>query len=171
MSFYLFKYNWPVKKFAADLRISPSYLYQLLRKERKQSLHLALRIEHYTDGEVSVEDLCVKEELVISNRQAFLDSKPIEKRLESLEVIIKTLEERVKILERNCRQEIDSSFSCKYERDLQQCYFFNKDFFLAAVPSVGRSFTASLSIRVSGQEITWGSELLLRFKSPKSHNN
>jgi len=101
MRFYLFKYNLPVKKFAADLRISPSYLYQLLRKERKPSLHLALRIERYTDGEVSVEDLCVKEELVISNRQAFLDSKPIEKRLESLEVIIKTLEERVKILERN----------------------------------------------------------------------
>lgn len=38
MKDYLFKYDLPVKKFAADLGISVSYLYQLLKKERRPSL-------------------------------------------------------------------------------------------------------------------------------------
>lgn len=57
MKFYLFKHNLPVKKCAADLQISTSYLYQILSKERKPSLALALKIEHYTQGEVTVNDL------------------------------------------------------------------------------------------------------------------
>ena len=58
---YLFNLDLPVKKFAADLGISVSYLYQLLKNERRPSLELALRIEKLTQGNVSVDEL-LKEE-------------------------------------------------------------------------------------------------------------
>lgn len=57
MKDYLFKKNLTVKKFAADLDISTSYLYQLLRGERRPSLELAHKIEKYTKGEVTVKKL------------------------------------------------------------------------------------------------------------------
>ncbi|MCB1083769.1 MAG: helix-turn-helix transcriptional regulator, partial [Simkania sp.] len=47
MKDFLFRKNLTVKKFAGDLGISPSYLYQLLRGERKPSLQLAHKIEKY----------------------------------------------------------------------------------------------------------------------------
>lgn len=54
MKDYLFRNNLSVKQLAADLEISPSYLYQLIRGERKPSLELAQRIETITEGEVTV---------------------------------------------------------------------------------------------------------------------
>lgn len=54
MKDYLFRKNLSVKQLAADLEISPSYLYQLVRGERKPSLELAKKIETITDGEVTV---------------------------------------------------------------------------------------------------------------------
>lgn len=54
MKDYLFRNNLSVKQLAADLEISPSYLYQLIRGERKPSLELAQRIKTITEGEVTV---------------------------------------------------------------------------------------------------------------------
>ena len=54
MKDYLFRKNLSVKQLASDLRISPSYLYQLIRGERKPSLDLAQKIETLTEGEVTV---------------------------------------------------------------------------------------------------------------------
>lgn len=92
MKAYLFKYDLPVKQFASDLGISTSYLYQLLRKERKPSLELALKIEQYTNGEVSVQELLEeKPEIVAKN--------PIEEKIKYLETHLKRLEERLSMLE------------------------------------------------------------------------
>ncbi|MBF5058707.1 helix-turn-helix domain-containing protein [Candidatus Neptunochlamydia vexilliferae] len=54
MKDYLFKNNLSVKQVAGDLDISTSYLYQLIRRERKPSIELAQRIEEYTQGDVTV---------------------------------------------------------------------------------------------------------------------
>ncbi len=57
MKGYLLRNNITVKQFASDLGISTSYLYQLLRGERKPSLELAYRIEKHTEGEVTAGSL------------------------------------------------------------------------------------------------------------------
>ncbi|MCB1072103.1 MAG: helix-turn-helix transcriptional regulator [Chlamydiia bacterium] len=54
MKDYLFRKNLSVKQLAADLKISTSYLYQLIRGERKPSIELAQKIEEYTGGEVTL---------------------------------------------------------------------------------------------------------------------
>lgn len=54
MKDYIFRKNLSVKQLASDLEISPSYLYQLIRGERKPSLDLAQKIEIITGGEVTV---------------------------------------------------------------------------------------------------------------------
>lgn len=54
MKDYLFRKNLSVKQLAADLKISTSYLYQLIRGERKPSIELAQKIEEYTAGEVTL---------------------------------------------------------------------------------------------------------------------
>ncbi len=54
MKDYLFKNNLSVKQVAGDLDISTSYLYQLIRGERKPSIELAQRIEEYTGGDITV---------------------------------------------------------------------------------------------------------------------
>ena len=54
MKDYLFRKNLSVKQLASDLEISPSYLYQLIRGERKPSLDLAQKIEIITGGDVTV---------------------------------------------------------------------------------------------------------------------
>ncbi|WP_420421704.1 helix-turn-helix domain-containing protein [Simkania sp.] len=92
MKGYLFKYDLPVKKFASDLGISTSYLYQLLRKERKPSLELALKIEQYTNGEVTVKEL-------IEEKNSPIPKSPIEEKLKHLETHLNRLEERLNSLE------------------------------------------------------------------------
>ncbi|MCB1075662.1 MAG: helix-turn-helix domain-containing protein [Simkania sp.] len=92
MKAYLFKYDLPVKKFASDLGISTSYLYQLLKKERKPSLELALRIELYTNGEVTAKEL-------IEGKGKFTPQNPIVEKLKHLEKHLNRIEERLSTLE------------------------------------------------------------------------
>lgn len=54
---YLFRNNLTVKEFAFQLKISNSYLYQLINGDRKPSLKLALKIEECTQGDVDVKQL------------------------------------------------------------------------------------------------------------------
>lgn len=100
MKDFLFKHDVPVKKCAADLGISQSYLYQLLKKERKPSLELALRIEEYTKGEVTVSDLLGEGyEISTDNRQEFIENlieeklKPVEETLQYLDARLQRLED------------------------------------------------------------------------------
>lgn len=95
---YLFNRDLPVKKFAADLGISVSYLYQLLKNERKPSLELALKIERHTQGNVSVEALR-KEEKNRGSDNLNASEKVIESKLKAIESFVKDLDKRVKTLE------------------------------------------------------------------------
>ncbi len=95
---YLFNLDLPVKKFAADLGISVSYLYQLLKNERKPSLELALKIERHTQGSVSVESLR-KEEKNKGSNDLNASGKVIESKLKAVESFVKDLDKRVKTLE------------------------------------------------------------------------
>lgn len=97
---YLFKHDLPVKKFAADLGISVSYLYQLLKKERKPSLELALKIERHTQGKVSADELRIEESKLRSFDNLNPSEKVIESKLEAIESFVKELDKRVKMLER-----------------------------------------------------------------------
>jgi len=97
---YLFKHDLPVKKFAADLEISVSYLYQLLKKERKTSLELALKIERHTQGKVSVNELRKGVSKIKSFGNLHASEKVIESKLKAIENFVKDLDERVKTLER-----------------------------------------------------------------------
>ena len=92
---YLFRTNLPPKQFACDLEISVSYLYQLLRGERKPSLELAQKIEAYTGGEVTVSKLLGFEAKDTS------DCKPndYEIRLSSLEETTSKIQDTLKQIE------------------------------------------------------------------------
>lgn len=104
MKAYLFKHDIPIKQCAGDLGISTSYLYQLLKNERKPSLALAIKIEKYTDGEVTAAELMGVEEESIdydllkeeSKLDDIIDRKlePIRKRLDFLDKRIKMIEGR-----------------------------------------------------------------------------
>lgn len=104
MKNYLFKYDIPIKQCAGDLGISTSYLYQLLKNERKPSLALAIKIEKYTDGEVTAAELMGVEEESIdydllkehTKLEDAIDRKlePIRKRLDFLDRRIKMIEEK-----------------------------------------------------------------------------
>lgn len=102
MKEYLFKNNLPVKKLAAELKISVSYLYQLIRKERRPSLELALRIEQYTQGEVSAKELLEKKEGDLFSLDEYLNTtrNQIERNLKVFENRIQKLEEKFKALEK-----------------------------------------------------------------------
>lgn len=95
---YLFNRDLPVKKFAAELGISVSYLYQLLKNERKASLELALKVERITKGNVSVDEL-LKEEKNNSSDGLNASEKVIESKLKAIENLVKDLDQRVKTLE------------------------------------------------------------------------
>jgi len=97
---YLFKYDLPVKKFAEDLGISVSYLYQLLKKERRPSLELAIKIERHTNGSVSADKLRKEEQKFKSTVDQRVCEKVIESKLEAIEIFVKNLDKRVKTLER-----------------------------------------------------------------------
>jgi len=57
MKEYLFRNKLTVKEFAFRLKISASYLYQLINGDRKPSLKLAQKIEEYTQGAIDVNQL------------------------------------------------------------------------------------------------------------------
>ena len=103
MKDYLFRNNLSVKQLASDLEISPSYLYQLIRGERKPSLELAQKIESITDGEVTVGRLLGFEEedadeftLHDQYHQKLTD---VQKSLEAIQEKIRQIESRVSKLE------------------------------------------------------------------------
>ncbi len=89
MKDYLFRKNLSVKQLAGDLNISTSYLYQLIRGERKPSIELAQRIEEYTDGEVTIGKLLGLEGEEVSScalgNSFASQSKEYEQRFSSLE--------------------------------------------------------------------------------------
>lgn len=103
MKNFLFKHDIPVKKCAADLGISTSYLYQILKKERSPSLSLAIKIEKYTNGEVSIAGLLdVHEEIknpeLLNEHKSFIESL-VEKKLEPLQKQLQNIDKRLKKLE------------------------------------------------------------------------
>jgi len=103
MKTFLFKHNIPVKKCAADLGISTSYLYQILKKERKPSLALAIKIEKYSKGEVTISSLLdVREELdnpdFLNEHQSFIE-RMVEKKLEPLVQQLQNIDKRLKKIE------------------------------------------------------------------------
>lgn len=57
MKEYLFRKKITFKEFAFQLKISTSYLYQLISGDRKPSLKLAQKIEDYTQGAIDVNQL------------------------------------------------------------------------------------------------------------------
>lgn len=87
---------------AGDLNISTSYLYQLIRGERKPSIELAQRIEKITSGEVTLEMLlgieeegmAPKREWGLSEIQSSVNEK-IEERLGKIESRLTALEGEV----------------------------------------------------------------------------
>ena len=85
---------------AADLGISVSYLYQLLKKERRPSLELAIKIERHTNGSVSAEELRKEDQKFKSFVDQRVCDKVIESKLEAIESFVKNLDKRVKLLER-----------------------------------------------------------------------
>ena len=92
MKEYLFRKNLSVKQFAAELAISTSYLYQLIRGERKPSLELAQGIEKCTSGEVTVSKL-----MGLGKNGG---PRPVEERLITLEEAKDLLEEKISVLEK-----------------------------------------------------------------------
>lgn len=102
MKDYLFRKNLSVKQMAGDLNISTSYLYQLIRGERKPSIELAQRIEKITSGEVTLEMLLgseeegmtTKREWGLSEIQSSVNEK-IEERLGKIESRLTALEGEV----------------------------------------------------------------------------
>lgn len=102
MKTYLFKHDIPIKQCAGELGISTSYLYQLLKKERKPSLALAIKIEKYTNGEVTAAELMgVEEERMdfdlLEDHSKLEDL--IEKKLEPLRKQLAFLDKRIKKIE------------------------------------------------------------------------
>ena len=95
MKEYLFKRNIPPKKFASDLKISVSYLYQLLRGERKPSLELAKKIEVYTKGEITALQLLGIEQELAEQTIA----EQYEKRLSTLEDTVGKIQDTLKQME------------------------------------------------------------------------
>lgn len=103
MKDYLFRKNLSVKQMAGDLKISTSYLYQLIRGERKPSMELAQRIEEITRGEVTLEMLLgIEGEEITMRRESILsesESLEYEKRFSFLENANEKIEERLDSIE------------------------------------------------------------------------
>jgi transcriptional regulator with XRE-family HTH domain len=99
MKDYLFRKNLSVKQMAGDLNISTSYLYQLMRGERRPSAALAQRIETITSGEVTLEMLLgIEEEGMTTKREwCFSETQSLEheKRISHLENVNEKIEERL----------------------------------------------------------------------------
>lgn len=99
MKDYLFKYDISVKQFAGKLGISTSYLYQLIRRERKPSIELAHKIEEITEGEVKVEQLLGFETYPFKPAQRGC-SDLCERRYKDLSDKIEGFEKRLLVIER-----------------------------------------------------------------------
>ena len=112
MKEYLFRNNLTVKEFAFHLGISASYLYQLIKRERKPSLKLAQKIEKFTQGKIDLNQLIkgastnelldfedIKRENDLQNiKKRFLE---IEENINSCEKRLLLIEERILKLEKN----------------------------------------------------------------------
>ncbi|MCB1082011.1 MAG: helix-turn-helix transcriptional regulator [Chlamydiia bacterium] len=113
MKDYLFRKNLSVKQLAGDLNISTSYLYQLIRGERKPSIELAQRIEEITKGEVTLEMLLgIEGENALSNRHRPViesQSQEYEKRFSSLENANEKIEESLESIEKRLAK-IETNF-------------------------------------------------------------
>lgn len=95
---YLFKNALSVKQFAGDLSISNSYLYQLIRGERRPSLELAQKIERLTQGEITVAKLLgFKNPSRIDSIEK--DSENYKKQMTNFGKRIEAVENRLAILE------------------------------------------------------------------------
>ena len=105
MRAYLSKNDIPVKMFAAELGISMSYLYQLLKKERRPSIELARKIEKITNGELTVDALRgdAKDYDLFSPCPA--REQIIESKIETIHGALKILDQRIYKLEK--KQERD----------------------------------------------------------------
>ena len=104
MKDYLFRKNLTVKRFAGELGISTSYMYQLLRGERKPSLQLAHKIEKYSRGEFAVQRLPDEALNMKSSSYSELDVKheleTKEKRLSDLESREESIKGRFDLIEK-----------------------------------------------------------------------
>jgi transcriptional regulator with XRE-family HTH domain len=89
---YLFRNNLTVKEFAFRLGISASYLYQLIKRERRPSLKLAQRIEEYTGGEVDLNQLINGD---FSSKKTNTQNLEKEDRLRKIEERVLKLEEKI----------------------------------------------------------------------------
>ncbi len=102
MKDFLFKHDLPVKVCAADLGISASYLYQILKKERKPSLALAIKIENYTNGEVSAAELIGAENASLEHEVLDHHKKVdelIEEKLEPIRQSLQSIDKRLEKIE------------------------------------------------------------------------
>ncbi len=103
MKEYLFRNNLTVKEFAFHLGISASYLYQLIKGERKPSLKLAQRIEEYTEGEVDLNQLIngdfSSKKRNTQNLEKEDHLRKIEERVLEIEENISSYEERLLLIE------------------------------------------------------------------------
>ncbi|QVL57926.1 MAG: helix-turn-helix transcriptional regulator [Simkaniaceae bacterium] len=102
MKDYLFRKNLSVKQLAGDLDISTSYLYQLIRGERKPSIELAQKIEDYTNGEVTLAALLgIDEEggIKVISPSFESEANEHEKRFSSLEIASERFEGKLEEIE------------------------------------------------------------------------
>lgn len=89
---------------AADLGISASYLYQILKKERRPSLELALKIEKYTQGEVSATELIGVEKVDLDHSHSMNQQtleEMVEKKLEAIRERLHSMDKRLKEIEKS----------------------------------------------------------------------
>ena len=108
MKEFMFRNNISVKELASDLDISSSYLYQLIRGERKPSRALAQKIESFTTGQVTVGMLLGLQEDRKNHRDSSSlmgaqSKEELQALLSKIQDKVKEIETRLAKLEENCK--------------------------------------------------------------------